>query len=394
MSTAPPIWSHSRMNVFEECPRKYQEEYVLRNRADRTQSNSLIIGDRCHKCIEDYRTNELLNSPSDALFPRWQEYLKQFNLEDMLVGLSDVYEDLKHILWRATAECTDPSLMIRNKDKSIPKNLGMNSSYKAAIEQLGIDRRMEDLDIQFKDTAGPSFVSVSITQCYSETYEILAKFVDHQIIQSVDYIEFPFSHRVFVDGAFDHIVHEVRLPNGELFNGYIDEVVTLIPSVGGRAIIDHKSSAHPPTLDDVTFHQQLNKYANFYEKLTAQNGNPEIVTHIGINFLRTGELFLVPVNREFMLDVFNRQAEVIDAIKATETTNAWNRRDPLGYNSPCLSKNKEGVITKMCGHLKKCWPLVHAAMVETIPEVSQAELLAKVDALPEPVVILPEGFGF
>lgn len=359
----PSIISHSRHNTFEECPRKYQEEYLLGNRAERTQSDALIIGDFCHKSIEDYRTDDTVPSPLSRLTPRWDEWLNQFGLRGFEPKLSQVYQDQANLLWRASADCTDKSIWIRNKDGSVPKSLGMNKQYQGELEKLGIAERLTELDEAFHNHAGAGFLPVSVTNCYSETFEILKKFREHPEIASVDAIEFPISHRVFENGQYVKTIHEVWLPNGELFNGYIDEVATLIPALGGgRALGDHKSSAgDPPSVFEVQHHTQLNKYVVAYETLTKSLGVPEIVTHVYINHLRSGTLVLAEVDHDYAQFVWDRQHEVNAEIALAKKANLFRRRDPMGYNSPCLKVNKKtGEVSAMCGHLAACWPLLYA----------------------------------
>lgn len=365
---APPIWSHSRMGVFEECPKKYEYEYVLKQRADRTESTSTIMGSRLHEAIEDFYTDGTVVHPSHRIDERWRMFMKKLHTDHLLPEMQEMAAGYNQILWRASAECQDPSVWIRNRDGSIPKGLSKNAQYIKAMESLNLDTRMGRVDAQFRDIAGPQFKPVSITKAYSDSVDIIPKWRDPEILAEVTDIEFPISHRVFGASGFERVVNEVYLPNGELFNGYIDIVGKVIPSmVKGSGVLlgDWKSSqGDAPSPLQVRAHQQLNKYVWAYaEVMYRLTGVKVWADYTAIGWLRTGDFVVSAVDPEYVEYTLTRQDSVIDEIANAQQRGKWLKRDPLSYNSPCLSLSKDGSkVQKACGHLSKCWPKLFAEL--------------------------------
>lgn len=374
----PVITSHSRLGCFETCPQLYYREYILKDRAKRTQADHFIIGDRCHKSIEDYATDAKWNHPQDAMVFRVEEYLKAHNSLDLLGELERHSESMKYLLWRASEEC-QTSERIRNKDKSVPKNPYMNKAFQGEMEKLGLTEAYAQIDKTFRDRQDDSYATVSISNVYSECWDIIPKWTMPEPLEMFEAIEFPISERIFKDGVYQGMVHPVQLADGTYYNGFIDVVGRLKPEYGGGiCLADWKTSqGDPPSVLSVACNQQLLKYVKYYAEVTKKaTGTAVWATHIAIGHLRTNTFVMAEVDPDHVEFTIKRQQEIMDEIAETKT---FHRRDPFGYNSPCLKMSK-GVVTGKCAHFVKCWPEIEAKLPK--PEEEQ------------PTKPLQEGFGF
>lgn len=347
------ITSHSRNEAFEKCSKKYELEYIKKERIA-SHANHFIIGDLCHKSIEDTWTG-VHPHPKVALTARWLDFLTKNGVPQLQIELASYAHDISHLYRRAHPDYNGPD-RIRKADGSPTSAPHMTKAWKTSLVDLQLDDRKNDLDIKTYTLLGPSFAGVSLADCYAETLAILGDYKDPPQIASVEHIEFPLSHRVFGDDRkVIDVYNPIVLPRtGVLFNAYIDAVVRLVPSLGGGiTLIDHKTSKDLPDATKVAHWDQLLKYAWAWAQLQLQvTGVEEWPTHIGINHLRSGTLVLAEVDPDLARWAIERHEEGILAQKA----GGYLRRDPFGYNSPCL-KFKDGAVDSHCPHLFKCHPL-------------------------------------
>lgn len=354
--------SHSRLNTFQTCGKLYEFEYVLKQR-ERKEADHFIIGSACHKCIEMYYADDTgtINHPLDYVDIYFRDWLREKNLGYLLGDLKAVQADLKQLHLRASADYRQ-SDAIRKKGeyaKGHPKywmnpvsdHPHFTRDWKDAVEKLDLEFRTHKVDMQLCEI-GKEFQGVSISNCYSEVHEILKKYKDPTFLDAVEYVEFPISHRVMEGRTLKDIINPVYLPGtNTLLNGYVDIVGRMsVEHGGGIALGDYKSSNKEVTAIEVAYHEQLNKYGWLWKQLTG-----EWPTHLFINNLRFGTTTLTEFIPEVAQSVIERTKQVIEAANNPQN---YIRKDPFGYNSPCLSF-KDGVVKDMCPHFEKCHPAVH-----------------------------------
>jgi hypothetical protein len=349
------ITSHSRLEKYEKCPQLYHREYNLKKRFN-TSANYFIIGSNCHSALEFYYTDAVYPHPLAGLDHVWKEWLAKHQLGHLLPELRSYKGDMEQMWFRASAACTDPHIWIRKADKTVADAPHMTKGWKDAVKSLGFEQRSFSVDQQARNQLGAGYENVSLSTCYSETYEILKNYQDPEILASVDHIEYSLSERVFVDKVVVDVLNPVLLPSGLYMNGKIDLVGT---AHDGRVVLlDHKtSSGDPPHERMVTHHEQLLKYAWAWNQLHPETKLEEM--WIGISHLRSGTCVVVRVDPEAALAAVMRSVSVIEAIDA----GAFPKRDPLAYNSPCLKLDKSsGSITEYCPHILECHPGVARTM--------------------------------
>jgi len=344
------ITSHSQLGVFESCAKKWEYEYLLKQRI-KSEQNYFIIGVMCHESIEEHNTN---GTPVlAALGDLWTQWLRDRRLGHLRTELANVANDLSNLYRRASAGYTGPD-RIRKAGDLVADHPQMTKAWKEAIVKLRIDDRQANIDRQAQQTLGDTYKAVSLVTCYSESFAIMQGYRDPDCLASIEYIEFPLSDRVFEDDSrrvLVEILNPVTMPRtGTYLNGFIDLVGRLKPELGGGIVLlDHKtSSGGPPDEIAVSHHEQLLKYAWAWFQLTGV-----WPTHIGINHLRSGTCVIAPVDQDLALEVIERQETLLLSMKQ----GIYPKKDPFAYGSPCL-KMRDGVVSDHCPHLLKCHPKV------------------------------------
>lgn len=350
--TSTEITSHSRLGVYEKCGKMYEFEYVKKIRK-RVEADHFIIGDFCHKSLEAYYKAEA-ETPIEALTARWDDWLTRNGLTPLVARLKDYSHDISHLYRRASADYNGAD-RIRKKGDLVADAPHMTGAWKQAVRDLDLEARQTDIDWTALQALGPAYATVSLSNCYGQTYNILTGYRDPECITSVEYIEFPLSHRVFdpVTRAVTDVWNPIKLPStGKLFNAYIDMVVRMIPELGsGIGLFDHKTSnGAPPSIIEVAHHDQLLKYAWSWHQLTG-----EWPTHIGVNHLRSKTCVVAPLEPELAIEAVERMESLVRAEQAA----VYLKRDAFGYGSPCL-KMRDGSLESHCPHLTRC----HAKVAE------------------------------
>jgi hypothetical protein len=358
--------SHSKMNVFNECGQKFFYEYIDKSRV-RIEKDYFIIGSACHKCIEMYYLDDSgsINHPLDYTDIYWRDWLRSKQLGFLLGDLKVIAAEIAQINKRCRADYTGEDAIRRGAkpekgEKKYPRgkeyhknpvadNPAMTGDYKRAMEELDLDRRIHEIDVQLV-AKGPEFASVSLSNCYAEVQEILKHYKDPECLASVDYVEFPVSHRVWEGKTVVDVINLVKLPGSDtdLMNGYMDLVGTMTAKYGGGVGLgDYKSSKKECTVLEVMYHAQLNKYAYMYYVLFGV-----WPTHLFINNLRFGTVTIAPCKPEIAMAIVEQYAA---DVKASKIAANYRKKDPFGFDSPCLTFEKDGSLKEHCPHLVKCF---------------------------------------
>ena len=75
MSRTPGAWSYSSLKLFEQCPKRYYEEKVIKS-IPFTQNESALYGEQLHKAAEEYIRD---GKPIDPRFDFIKPYLDKLN---------------------------------------------------------------------------------------------------------------------------------------------------------------------------------------------------------------------------------------------------------------------------------------------------------------------------
>jgi len=340
--------SHSRLGVFEKCGKMYEFQYIKKE-AVFENADHFIIGEICHGTLEDYY-NDVYKTVDEALANRWQAWLAERNLIPLLGELQDYARDVQHLYRRASASYTGKD-KIRKRDGSVADNPQLTTDWKRSVEELQLGDRAHNIDLAGVTTLGPSHASVSLSNCYSETLEIMRDYREPSALQSVDWLEFPISHRVRENNEVKDLWNPVKLPRtGVYLNGYIDLVGRMREEHGGGVVLlDHKTTQGGPPSDlEVSHHEQLLKYAWAWHQLTG-----EWPTHIGVNHLRSKSAVIVSLDPEEALAAIDRTEQLIEA----QRLGNYIKKDPFAYGSPCI-RMRDHQVERHCPYLAKCHPSV------------------------------------
>jgi hypothetical protein len=354
--------SFSRLQRHSKCAQAFDYHYIQRIRRSES-SEALTIGSIVHECLERYYLGEVPD-PAVALTAYWNNWFKEAGIDHVREQVDSLREDIAHLYWRASEECTDRSLMIRNANGSVPKPYGLtsNKQFNTARENMGIDGRTSQVEVQV-NKSGKWDTGLSFIQVYNETWTMLDDYQDISGLDEVIAVEFPFS-----EPREDENGQTIRKPNGELsvmnpvvmprsqdyFLGYVDLIARIND---GIAIIDHKtSSGDPPDFVSLSYHEQLLLYAWAYEQLFRERPK-----YIGINHLRSKRCVLVPIN----WDLVQAAIEKFDTQNLASRTEHVVKHAPFEYQSPCLSGAKSLADTKRpCVFLDLCYPQLHQILSE------------------------------
>jgi hypothetical protein len=75
MSRTPGAWSYSSLKLFEQCPKRYYEEKVIKS-IPFTQNEAALYGEQLHKAAEEYIRD---GKPIDPRFDFIKPYLDKLN---------------------------------------------------------------------------------------------------------------------------------------------------------------------------------------------------------------------------------------------------------------------------------------------------------------------------
>jgi len=340
--------SHSRLGVFEKCGKMYEYQYIKKEAVFET-ADHFIIGEICHGTLEDYY-NDIYKTVEESLANRWHNWLGERNLTPLLDDLQSYAADVAH-LYRRASPLYNGKDKIRKRDGTVADNPQMTSDWKRSVEELQLSDRAHNIDYGMITSLGPAYAGVSLSNCYSETIEIMRDYKEPVQLKSVDWLEFPISHRVREDKQVKDLWNPVKLPRtGVYLNGYIDLVGRMRDEHGGGVVLlDHKTtSGGAPSELEVEHHEQLLKYAWAWHQLTG-----EWPTHIGVNHLRSKSAVIVPLDQNEALLAIERTEALIEAQKRGD----YIRKDPFAYGSPCI-RMRDHQVDRHCPYLAKCHPNV------------------------------------
>lgn len=357
--STPASVSVSRLQKYTKCAKSYEYYYLKKLRFSET-SDALQIGTIVHHCLEKFYLKET-DHPSTELNRWWEEYFKEHDKGDLYDELQEVGEMLRHLLWRASEQCTN-ALSIRNRDGTVPKNPYMNSAFKKELEKLNLNDRRDNVD-RIMQGSGQWPAGVSLVNVFSETHAMLDDYQDIANYQSTLAVEFPYS-KIRTDESGSWIMdvdgqpsmeNAVQLPlSKDWFIGFVDLIVQMRDGV---AIIDHKtSSGEAPDMVTVMHHDQLLMYAWAFYKLFREKPS-----YIGINHLRSGTCVLAPVNWNYVEEAVAR----FDTANLATKGGYYPKRAPFEYQSPCLNGAKSiDVVNRCCPYLGECYPHLQEMITE------------------------------
>lgn len=377
MAPRRELFSFSKMSRYGRCPKSYEHHYV--NKLYRSDSSeALVIGSMVHQALESYYLGEV-NHPIEAMDKAWLDWFEKAGLEGMQTQLLSLRQDVSYLAWRATVDCSDPAVWIRNANGSIPKpgGLGMNKTYKSEYEKLSIEPRRAYVD-QTAGATGSWDDKLSLADVYTTTYAIIEAHQDIPGLTAVMSCEFPLSKqkqddkgkRLFVDDdgsvtttdtGNPAVNNPVILPRtGHYYTGSIDLIAEIL---GQIAIIDHKTSkGDPPDIVSVAYHDQLLLYAWAYHQRFGVKPY-----YVGINHLRTGTCVLAPIQWDLVEDAVARFEDAIDAA----ATKIFVKKAPFEYQSPCLGGAKSiNDAQRICVYLGECYPQLAEILNAAPPDPS------------------------
>ena len=344
---AKDSFSFSKVQTFTKCSQMYHLHYTSGlYRTD--SSNATFTGSMVHEALEAYYLGEE-EHPYPALQKAWAKFFKDNELETLIDRIQDINSDMAQLIWRASAECKDPKVWIRNKDGTVPKALSYNRTYQNECARLGIEERKAYVDTQVQRKL-PELAGVSICDCYTDSLELLKDYEEIPGLTEVKYVELPFSKKEKAEDGSWETSNAVELPElGDYINGFIDLVAVVNDKI---AIIDHKTSSGPaPDILAVMYWDQLLLYAYAYEKLFGEKPY-----YVGINHVRSKKTILAPINWDIVNDAVARLEATITAAKAGVPF----KRSPTEYNSPCTGGAKQiAEYTRPCKYLDICHPELH-----------------------------------
>ena len=83
------VTSHSQLGVFESCAKKFEYEYILKQRI-KQQADHFLIGTQCHKALEDRHKLGIAVLPS--LAATWVQWLRDHRLGHLRVELEKLMD--------------------------------------------------------------------------------------------------------------------------------------------------------------------------------------------------------------------------------------------------------------------------------------------------------------
>ncbi len=392
-TTAPQSYSYSRMSTYTQCSHMYKMQYKVRPDDVDTNSIYTVVGSYVHEAIEAYYQSPEAGKPGhyshphQALLDNWKKQLKHLKCEKLFQDLQELARDQAHLDLRCTAKYTGPDA-IRTKTGSVASNPAMTTGYQKAAADLKLNERKARIDGVAR-ASHSDWATISMSEAFALSSAILSNYEHPRVIASVEHIEFPISdkmywaanpdgsqmldtkgnpvltsgrngpHPVWADSAtgaphLDHIVNPVYLPNGKLFNGYIDLVGK---DAKGRTILaDHKTSQKLPSGCDVKRHQQLLLYAWAWHELTG-----EWPVLIAISHLRSGQFVTAEITPAYIQSTVERHLSIIDAIEKE----VFILHDPHGFGAPCIDYRSG---KPACAYFKHCHPEEYREMTEVPAE--------------------------
>ncbi len=370
----------------------YKMQYIVRPDDVETASIYTEIGSRVHDALESFYLSPEEGQeghyphPYPALLDHWKRDLEAWKMSGAFDELVRISADVSHLEARCSPNYKGKDA-IRNRDGSVPKNPAMTGAYKEAMAALKIDSRKASID-RAGAAANDLWKGFSLTDTFAQSSVIIYPYQHPTLMQDVLFIEFPISDPIVWAADDDgnlmkdangepvltsrrqgpypvwvnpetgrpnvaYIVNPVYLPDGSLFNGYIDIVAR---DERGRIILgDHKTSQKKPGEMDVKRHQQLLMYAWAWHQLTG-----EWPALIGINHLRSGSFIPAEVDQNFAQQVVLRHMTIVDAIDKK----VFVCHDPHGFGAPCLDYRTG---EPACAYFKHCHPELWKEMT-AVPE--------------------------
>ena len=364
--------SHSRINTFRECKAFYKHRYIDRVQVPGTEPY-FILGSAYHSGMEMLYNNpapKKTHEEAQALIRSgideyWLEFFNEHGLIDLIDDFFS-YEEmagskLEWLAWRATAECTDPALMIRNQNGSIPKKLESNSKYKSEYEALGLESMASDLNQRARGLSSYLVASPDVQLCevFADSYKLGRLYRDYSDIEEIMGVELAFSQFSEDDDSKGELINAATV-GPYIFQGFIDLLVRRTHH--GITITDHKTSKTEMTELDVLHHEQLNLYAAALKEAFGI-----VADSLCINNARFGTKVVVPIDWNIVERVVQRKIHELDDIAKEEK---FLTQDPFNkYASKACLGNSKGPygpddMKKVCHFLALCHPELHARLQE------------------------------
>jgi hypothetical protein len=328
--------SYSRLEVYAQCPKKFEHRYILKTPYQESFNKDLFVGKHTHTLLEHrLKGNYTAKQGFNILLPTWLAELNVIIDEHSLSSLYEVLYGLSDILYRCSSFYSgkDP---IRKQDGSYLKNPieYPTKELRLLLAQTGLNQLKnyfnEQISEQNSDLAHHDLIWYLAEVLYMALYFKVPKAIDKTLA-----VEMSLSDNEDLTLDFKNLN----------VLGSIDWVAQLTD--GKIIIIDHKTNAEKPSQESVKLHPQLNFYAYCYWKTTGVR--PDL---IGINHLRSRHVIISNLEDHIMQEVI----EHLKDLCYTCYKKPHLKKFPTVYGSPCMSKSwKTGEITKVCPFLKHCW---------------------------------------
>ena len=347
---AYPITSFSRLEEYQTCSHRYKRKYIDKVYPPSEFQEHFVKGSFVHSVLEELLDPETKTTNiDDALYIHFSSFLKDLQTDIDLEEAWEFGNKFGYLIWRTTEMCKDPTLMIRNSDKTICKSIKdfPSNSWKKALAESKLSKDRFKYDNQAAKS-NKAFIKLSFSYFIGEIFALIKGFEVPSWITKTVSVEKGFS---------TNETDKLLLPGQTnlYFTGFLDWVVE--DDKGQIIILDHKTSKKKPSQQEVQNFPQLNLYAWGY--YLVYGILPDL---IGIHHVRTGEYILARVKKDIVKRTLsfyaNIQKEGIDQ-------NSFIKKHPTSYNSPCIKKDwRTNEVTEVCPFLSECWP----EFVETLKD--------------------------
>jgi CRISPR/Cas system-associated exonuclease Cas4 (RecB family) len=348
--------SFTRLNLYNECPRKYKNKYILKIQTPVEVEDYFLKGRLVHTLLESFFIDTDLNLD-------FIDYLPEFITKECKLPITEDYKDMQtnqaiHIpslveyadkvsnLLLRTAENYKGNDSIRNSDGSVPKDVWsyQPKAFKTEYRELGVDsyRYAIDLTASKLDT---NYEKFSLAFMVADALFNVKNFTKPNWLASV----------VDQEYRFEDKGEKVLFNNNTLYwSGGPD--LRVKTHEGDLVILDYKTSKSKPSKEDVLWHMQLALYAYLTFEQTK-----ELAKAVGIIHLPSNDIILAGVDPLIVSQTIKYLEDIQDAINKE----VFPKKHPTEFNSPCIKRDwKTKLVTKVCPYLKTCWPEYHQDVIE------------------------------
>lgn len=339
-------FSFSRIEKYNSCSEYFRLYYVDKPVARPvTDTVATVMGTLVHETLEEFYGPNVDRAidPVQILDLIWDNRLQQLGLSHVKPQLMSIAADVVRLNQRASADYVGPDAIRDEKGKPY-KSPQRSNAWAQAVRELKLDQRRAAIDT-LAAAKGKPWSAVSLSEVYAETFAVLEPYNDPfvSVGLTVRAQEVPLSSPAQKGEAYmnDPKINIVRLPNGDLYTGYIDSICT--DALGRTYIIDHKTSKEAPTQAKVAHWEQLILYAWAHYQVWGFYPH-----YIGINSVRHGQLIIAPFNPALVEGTLRRFMSGIDGADKR----AFVQQSPIAHGAQCY---KEFTKTP-CPYLGYCHP--------------------------------------